>query len=80
MGKSLPEDRAADPLPARPGPVLRVTAPSGLRRRAGFAFGPSPVDLAPGQLDAAAREALLVDPLLVIREVDAEGDEPPSQA
>lgn len=80
MGKSLPEDRADDPQPARSAPALRITAPAGLRRRAGFAFGPSPVDLAPERLDAEARDALFADPLLVIREIEAGGDEPPAQA
>lgn len=52
--------------------VLIVTAPGGPRRRAGFSFGPKPVELTQGQLGNSADEIkttldlLRADPLLKI--------------
>ena len=52
--------------------VLIVTAPGGPRRRAGFSFGPEPVELTQDQLGNSAEEIkatldmLRADPLLKI--------------
>lgn len=52
--------------------VLIVTAPGGPRRRAGFSFGPEPVELTQDQLGNSADEikdtldVLRADPLLKI--------------
>lgn len=52
--------------------VLIVTAPGGPRRRAGFSFGPEPVELTQDQLGnsadeiTATLELLRADPLLKI--------------
>lgn len=52
--------------------VLIVTAPGGPRRRAGFSFGPEPVELTQDQLGNSAEEIkatldmLHADPLLKI--------------
>lgn len=56
--------------------VVTVTAPSA-RRRAGFAFGPTPVHLTADELEAGladkrtVAEALKGDPQLVIRPYEA---------
>lgn len=47
--------------------VATVTAPGGPRRRAGFAFGPSPIHLTADDLNEENQKALAADPLLVIR-------------
>ncbi|MGL5447446.1 MAG: hypothetical protein ACRDBL_09070 [Rhabdaerophilum sp.] len=47
--------------------VVTITAPSGPRRRAGFAFGKEPVHLTDADLDEEKEKALTADPQLVIR-------------
>jgi hypothetical protein len=51
------------------GPIVTITAPQA-RRRAGFAFGPTPVHLTRNDLDEDKIKALKADPLLSIREYE----------
>lgn len=53
------------PAPATSGALLRVRALGGqARRRAGYAFGPEPVELVVADLDDAQIAAINSDPLL----------------
>lgn len=51
--------------------VVTITAPVA-RRRAGFAFGPTPVHLTSADLDEEKVAALKADPLLSIRPYEPE--------
>lgn len=52
-------------------PIVTITAPFA-RRRAGFAFGPTPVHLTEADLDDEKIKALKGDPLLSIRPYEPE--------
>ncbi|MBB4066270.1 hypothetical protein [Gellertiella hungarica] len=71
MAKSKPADNqstdAATPEAGASAKVLVVSAPGGPRRRAGFSFGPVPVELSVEDLGddpEAVIEALRADPFL----------------
>lgn len=61
--------QAAKALISRP--IVTITAPFA-RRRAGFAFGPTPVHLTEADLDDEKIKALKADPLLSIRPYEPE--------
>lgn len=68
--------QAAKELASRP--IITITAPYA-RRRAGFAFGPTPVHLTAADLDEEKAKALKADPLLSIRPYE-EDEAAPAQA
>lgn len=85
-GPAAPAESAAAPAKAprgkgkAEGPALIVRGPKGGRRRAGFAFGPEPVTLTREELPQTvagvdAMLAILADPKLSCRLINAEGEE-----
>lgn len=66
--KAAPAEAGTETRPARP--VITVTAVAP-RRRAGFAFGPTPVHLTGADLDEDTVALLKADPHLSIRPYEA---------
>lgn len=57
--------------------ALRITAkpPKGFRR-AGFSFGPKPLDIPVESLSPKQLQALKVEEMLIVKEVTLDSDEP----